>query len=113
MLANGVNTVYTAGMVEKHEDAAMTRVRDWFEASGMTLHDLGMKMGYPEESARQSAWQFMKSGDPRISMLRRFAVASGLPLEELIGVPKAQDKKKKDRRIDGGADATARSRNDG
>ena len=79
-------------MAEKHEDAAMMKVRAWFEASGLTLHDLGVKMGYPETTARQSAWQFMKSGDPHISMLRRFAVASGLPLEELIGVQKTRKK---------------------
>jgi hypothetical protein len=30
-------------------------------------------MGYDEDIARQSAFQFRKTGDPRISMLRRFA----------------------------------------
>lgn len=70
----------------------MTKVRDWFKESGLSLHDLGLKMGYDPETARQSAWQFMRSGDPRISMLRRFAVASGMPLEELVGVKKARKK---------------------
>ena len=63
----------------------MTKVRTRFEKSGLSLHDLGLKMGYPAETARQSAWQFMKSGDPRISMLRRFAVALDIPLIELVG----------------------------
>jgi transcriptional regulator with XRE-family HTH domain len=79
-------------MADKHEDVTMTKVRDWFAASGLSLHDLGLKMGYPAESARQSAWQFMKSGDPRISMLRRFADAAGMPVEELVVVKK--DRKK-------------------
>jgi hypothetical protein len=35
--------------------------------------------------ARQSAFQFMKAGDPRISMLRRFAKAMEIPIEELVG----------------------------
>jgi transcriptional regulator with XRE-family HTH domain len=68
------------------EEVVMSRVRARFEASGLTLHDLGLKMGYPEESARKSAWQFMsKTGDPRLSMLHRFAVALEVPLADLIG----------------------------
>ena len=93
MLAASVNHVYTAKMAEKHEDPTMAKVRAWFEASGLTLHDLGLKMGYGPELARQSAWQFMKSGDPRISMLRRFAVAAGMPLAELIGERKGRKSK--------------------
>ena len=90
MLASRVNTVYTRAMSDKQEDPVMAKVRSWFETSGLSLHELGLKMGYPQESARQSAWQFMKSGDPRISMLRRFAVASGMPVEELIGEQKGR-----------------------
>jgi hypothetical protein len=53
--------------------------------------DLGLKMGYPEESARKSAWQFMaKTGDPRLSMLHRFAVALEVPLADLIEDPPAK-----------------------
>jgi transcriptional regulator with XRE-family HTH domain len=88
MLARRVNAIYTADMADKHEDPSMVKVRALFEASGLSLHDLGVKMGYAPETARQSAWQFMKSGDPRISMLRRFADAMGLPVEELIGARK-------------------------
>lgn len=63
----------------------MAHVRARFEASGMTLHDLGVKMGYPEDSARKSAWQFIqKTGDPRFSMLRRFAQAMGVDVKELL-----------------------------
>jgi transcriptional regulator with XRE-family HTH domain len=90
MLASRVNTVYTRLMADKHEDPAMRKVRAWFEASGLSLHELGLKMGYSPETARQSAWQFMKSGDPRVSMLRRFAAASGMSVEELIGEQKGR-----------------------
>jgi hypothetical protein len=64
-------------------DPSMDIVRARFAASGLTLHDLGVKMGYPEETARKSVWQFMKTSDPRMSMLRRFAHAMGISVEEL------------------------------
>jgi hypothetical protein len=66
------------------EDPAMAKVRAWFEGSGLTLHQLGVAMGYEEGIARQSAFQFLKSTDPRISMLRRVAKAMGVPVEELV-----------------------------
>ena len=90
MLARRVNNVYTRLMAGKQEDPAMAKVRSWFEASGLSLHDLGVKMGYPPETARQSAWQFMKSRDPHISMLRRFAAAAGMPVEELVSEKKGR-----------------------
>jgi hypothetical protein len=81
-----VNTRYTKGMAKRPgDDPAMARVRTLFEKSGLSLHDLGLKMGYAEGIARQSAFQFMKSNDPRISMLRRFAKALGIDLVELTG----------------------------
>jgi hypothetical protein len=67
------------------EDAAMTQVRVLFKASGLSLHDLGLKMGYQPEIARQSAFQFLKTSDPRVSMLRRFAKAMEISIEELVG----------------------------
>jgi transcriptional regulator with XRE-family HTH domain len=71
-------------MSDKHEDPSMTKVKARFAESGLTLNDLGMKMGYAPEIARQSAWQFMKAGDPRVSMLRRFAEAMGIKLKDLL-----------------------------
>ena len=57
---------------------------DRFKKSGLSLHELGIKMGYPEESARKSVWQFLKTADPRLSMLRRFAKALGVPVEDWL-----------------------------
>jgi transcriptional regulator with XRE-family HTH domain len=66
-------------------DQIMPTLRARFEASGLTLHDLGLKMGYPPDSARKSAWQFLeKTDDPRLSMLRRFAKAMGVDVKELL-----------------------------
>jgi hypothetical protein len=81
-------------MADKHEDPAMRRVRTLFEKSALSLHDLGVKMGYAEGIARQSAFQFMKTGDPRLSMLRRFAKAMGVELEELTGGKRRAEKRK-------------------
>lgn len=70
---------------EQTEDTSMANVRARFEKSGLSLHDLGVKMGYPPESARKSAWQFIaKTSDPRASMLRRFADAMGISVKSLL-----------------------------
>lgn len=66
-------------------DAALTAARERFERSGLSLEELGLKMGYPKESARKSAWQFLnKTTDPRLSMLRRFAAAVGCSVKSLV-----------------------------
>jgi transcriptional regulator with XRE-family HTH domain len=73
-------------------DAVMLRARELFEQSGLTLDDLGRKMGYTPETARQSAWQFLsKTADPRLSMLRKFAAAVGVSVAELV----AEENKRK------------------
>ena len=70
------------------EDLSMSRVRAWLKQSRLTLHDLGIKMGYDAATARKSVWQFLRTVDPRIGMLRRFAAAAGVPLEELVAPAK-------------------------
>ena len=44
--------------------------------------------------ARKAVWQFLKSKDPRIGMLRRFAAAADMPIEELVNGPKTAKRKK-------------------
>ncbi len=69
-------------------DPAMARAVAAWEKSGLTLDELGQRMGYEGELARTSAWQFLrKTTDPRLSMLRRFAKAVGVPVEELVVRP--------------------------
>jgi transcriptional regulator with XRE-family HTH domain len=76
-------------MSAKSEDPVMRRVRDLFDKSGMSLDDLGQKMGSEGPTARKSAWQFLnKVDDPRIGTLRKFAKALGVPLEELLAANK-------------------------
>jgi transcriptional regulator with XRE-family HTH domain len=63
----------------------MVRVRSLFERSGMTLDELGQKMGYSGDMARKSAWQFLnKTHDHRVSMLRKFAGAIGVEVVALF-----------------------------
>jgi transcriptional regulator with XRE-family HTH domain len=77
---------YTVGMKKISADPAMQRARELFEKSGKTLDQLGNDMGYKGNTVRQSAWQFLeKTTDPRLSMLRRFAKAMGVPVAELVG----------------------------
>jgi transcriptional regulator with XRE-family HTH domain len=84
LLTFGVNGRYTSGMAkEGKSEPSMDRVRALFKESGLSLVELGRRMGYAEETARQAAWQFMKSHDPRLSMLRKFADAMGVQVEQL------------------------------
>jgi transcriptional regulator with XRE-family HTH domain len=72
-------------MDSEHNDELMARARLRFEKSGLSLDELGLKMGYPKESARKSAWQFLnKTADPRLSMLRKFAEAVGCSVKSLV-----------------------------
>lgn len=67
----------------------MKKVKSQFEESGLTLEELGKRMGYPESSARKSAWQFIhRTVDPRLSMLLKFTKAIGISIEELVAEEK-------------------------
>jgi transcriptional regulator with XRE-family HTH domain len=69
----------------KDTDPVMIRVRILFKRSKLSLDELGQKMGYADGVARKSAWQFLnRTNDPRVSMLRRFAVAIQVPVDELF-----------------------------
>lgn len=63
----------------------MGRARLLFERSGLSLDELGQRMGYGGDHARKSAWQFLhKTADPRLSMLVRFADALNVSLVDLL-----------------------------
>jgi transcriptional regulator with XRE-family HTH domain len=69
----------------KRPNDVMGRVRVLFDKSGISLDELGQRMGYSRSLARKSAWQFLnKTTDPRLSMLQRFSEALGLSLKDLI-----------------------------
>jgi transcriptional regulator with XRE-family HTH domain len=62
----------------------MERVRKAFDQSGMSMQELGNKMGYAETTARQAVSQFLKSDDPRVSMVQKFAKAVGKKASDFI-----------------------------
>lgn len=64
---------------------AMERARLLFERSGLSLEELGQRMGYSGDTARKAAWQFLnKTTDPRLSMLSRFAEALNLSITDVV-----------------------------
>ena len=70
----------------------MARVRALWEAKkrdGWTMQQLGQRMGYKKDSARKSVSQFLKTHDPKVSTLRRFAGALSIAPAELL----AEDQK--------------------
>lgn len=63
----------------------MDRARRLFERSGLSLEELGQRMGYSGDTARKAAWQFLnKTIDPRLSMLQKFADALSLSLSDVV-----------------------------
>lgn len=58
----------------------METVRRLFEESGLSLQELGEKMGFEPSTARQAAFQFLRVNDPRLSSLRRFTTAMEIPM---------------------------------
>ncbi len=67
-------------------DPAIVKARALFAQSEKSLDELGREMGYEGDTARKAVWQFLnKTNDPRLSMLRRFAKAMGVAIEQLVG----------------------------
>ncbi len=72
-------------MEQSTTQRAMLRARNLFQQSGLSLQELGTRMGYPRSVARRAVWQFLnKTKDPRVRMLERFADAMGMTLADLI-----------------------------
>ena len=71
--------------MHKTKQKIMARAQSLFERSGLSLDELGQRMGYSGDSARKAAWQFLnKTTDPRFSMLQRFAEALNLSVADLV-----------------------------
>ena len=63
----------------------MDRVRLIFQKSGLSLNELGKRMGYSAEVGKKAAWQFLhKTTDPRFSMLKRFADAMNVSVTDIV-----------------------------
>jgi transcriptional regulator with XRE-family HTH domain len=62
----------------------MAEIKAVFDNSGMSMQALGEAMGYESTTARQSVSQFLKSEDPRISMVLKFADATGKKITDFL-----------------------------
>jgi transcriptional regulator with XRE-family HTH domain len=60
------------------------------EESGMTLEEIGLRMGFARGGARQAVSRLLNQEgdyDPRLSTIISFAEALDLPLQELVASP--------------------------
>jgi hypothetical protein len=82
------------------DDPVMPRIREWLEGQTppLSLQELGERMGFPVATARKSAWQFLRCKVPRLDTLRRFATASGVPIEDWVSEGNTRNKKPKVKR---------------
>lgn len=69
---------------EMNTQEIIIRARRLAKESGLSYKKIGLKMGYPPESARQSVSQFLNGTNPSVAMLLRFADAIGVDPKELL-----------------------------
>jgi transcriptional regulator with XRE-family HTH domain len=63
----------------------MWRIGRRFEMAGLSLQEFGQRMGYGQQTARKSAWQFLNAtADPRLSMIEKAASALGCSIGDLV-----------------------------
>jgi transcriptional regulator with XRE-family HTH domain len=66
-------------------ERVFAKVNKLFEESGLTLEQLGEKMGYGPGTARKAAWGFLKNtSDPRLSTLEALATALGVQVKDFF-----------------------------
>jgi len=76
-------------MSNKPTDPAILKAREIFAESGRTLDDVGLAMGFNPDVARKSVWQLLnKIDDPKLSTLRKFAAAMGVPMSDFFPAEK-------------------------
>jgi transcriptional regulator with XRE-family HTH domain len=66
-------------------DSVRSKMRSAAEASGLTQEEIGVRMGFGQESARKAVSRLLNAEqyDPRLSTLVAFADAVGKPLKDL------------------------------
>lgn len=67
-------------------EAVRVRMRKAVEDSGMTLEEIGLKMGFAKAGARQAVSRILTLDDydPRLSTLVAFCAAVGKPVSEFV-----------------------------
>ena len=67
-------------------DSVRSRMRAAAESSGLTQEEIGVKMGFSQESARKAVSRLLSASsyDPRLSTLVAFSNAVGVPLKAFL-----------------------------
>jgi len=68
----------------RNAQTVLSKAKRLATKSGLTYQQMGVRMGYPKESARQSVGQFLNSTNPSVAMLVKFAKALGVDAKELL-----------------------------
>jgi len=72
---------YTCDMKSLTVVEKMRRVA---KRSGLTLQEIGDKMGYQSESARQAVWNLLNRKNVSVTTLKRFAKSVGVDAGDLL-----------------------------
>ena len=70
--------------MKRNVQSVLDTARGLAQDSGLTYQEIGIRMGYPPESARQSVSQFLNGKNPTLAMILRFAEALGIEPKELF-----------------------------
>ena len=62
----------------------LTKAKQLAKESGLSYRQIGQRMGYPPESARQSVYQLFNGNNPGLAILLRFADAIGVDPKSLL-----------------------------
>ena len=62
----------------------LKNARDAVKESGLSYLEIGLRMGHPRASARQSVSQFLRGNNPSVRRLLRFAKALGVDAKDLL-----------------------------
>jgi transcriptional regulator with XRE-family HTH domain len=70
----------------KAVEAVRVKMRAAVEKSGMSQEEIGVKMGFSQDSARKAVSRLLNAEtyDPRLSTLVAFANAVGKPVSDLV-----------------------------
>ncbi len=72
-------------MIPPLADHVRRKALKLFGRSGMTMEELGTRMGYEAGTARRAVWQlFNKVSDPRLSTVEKLAEALGVRPKGLL-----------------------------
>ena len=67
-----------------NEQQVLKKMKKLMKKRGLTYQQVGERMGYPKESARQSVNQVLNSKNPTLKMFLKLAEAIGVEPKDLL-----------------------------